>query len=321
MGDRVAVMRSGLLQQVAEPKELYERPRNLFVAEFIGSPAMNLVVADVERAGRRRLGRVRSASTAARPGGARAPPGSRGLRGPPGRPRDPARGHGGRGACVGETHPDRVISVVCDIREDMGSEVYVHFNVPAEPVTTREVVEALVVEDAEDEEARMAAERARGGGRRLRRPARADDRGARAATARARGRRRAAPLLRSRDRKPDRRHRRPLTARRLTGGAACSAGPRSSLSVGYRGRSRCRRRAPDRGLSATGRRFLRRDRRGYHVAMSVRGPVDECLDEALWRPPDVAECTNVDPPELPEPADRPRRALLCAPPTVVGLNR
>ena len=49
MGDRVAVMRSGLLQQIAVPKELYERPRNLFVAEFIGSPAMNLVMARVER--------------------------------------------------------------------------------------------------------------------------------------------------------------------------------------------------------------------------------------------------------------------------------
>ena len=46
----------------------------------------------------------------------------------------------------------------------MGSEVYVHFNVAADAVTTREVVEALVVEDAEDEEARLAAERARGGG-------------------------------------------------------------------------------------------------------------------------------------------------------------
>jgi multiple sugar transport system ATP-binding protein len=56
------------------------------------------------------------------------------------------------------------MSVVCDIREDMGSEVYVHFNVPADPVSTREVIEALVVEDAEDEEARIAAERERGGG-------------------------------------------------------------------------------------------------------------------------------------------------------------
>jgi multiple sugar transport system ATP-binding protein len=62
------------------------------------------------------------------------------------------------------TSPDRRLSVTCDIREDMGSEVYVHFNLPAEPVATPEVVEALVVEDAEDEETRMAAERARGGG-------------------------------------------------------------------------------------------------------------------------------------------------------------
>src|SRR5213075_302927 len=51
MGDRVAVMRKGVLQQVAGPQRLYERPANLFVAEFIGSPAMNLVEAEVERHG------------------------------------------------------------------------------------------------------------------------------------------------------------------------------------------------------------------------------------------------------------------------------
>src|SRR5687768_3297300 len=49
MGDRVAVMRKGELQQVAGPEELYERPRNLFVAGFIGSPAMNLLEARLER--------------------------------------------------------------------------------------------------------------------------------------------------------------------------------------------------------------------------------------------------------------------------------
>jgi multiple sugar transport system ATP-binding protein len=43
MGHRVAVMRKGILQQVAPPQELYQRPANLFVAAFIGSPAMNLV--------------------------------------------------------------------------------------------------------------------------------------------------------------------------------------------------------------------------------------------------------------------------------------
>src|SRR6201996_6285104 len=48
LGDRVAVMRSGLLQQVGTPKELYDLPDNLFVAGFIGSPAMNFLPGTVE---------------------------------------------------------------------------------------------------------------------------------------------------------------------------------------------------------------------------------------------------------------------------------
>ena len=48
LGDRVAVMRSGVLQQAASPKELYDRPVNLFVAGFIGSPAMNFMSATLE---------------------------------------------------------------------------------------------------------------------------------------------------------------------------------------------------------------------------------------------------------------------------------
>jgi multiple sugar transport system ATP-binding protein len=47
MGDRVAVLRGGSLQQVAPPQHLYEQPANLFVASFIGSPAMNLYEATV----------------------------------------------------------------------------------------------------------------------------------------------------------------------------------------------------------------------------------------------------------------------------------
>ncbi len=43
MGDRVAVLKDGVLQQVDAPRELYENPRNVFVAGFIGSPAMNLI--------------------------------------------------------------------------------------------------------------------------------------------------------------------------------------------------------------------------------------------------------------------------------------
>ena len=49
MGDRVAVMRKGELQQVADPQDLYDRPVNLFVGGFIGSPAMNMLEATLER--------------------------------------------------------------------------------------------------------------------------------------------------------------------------------------------------------------------------------------------------------------------------------
>jgi multiple sugar transport system ATP-binding protein len=163
MGDRVAVMRNGFLQQVAVPKELYDRPRNLFVAEFIGSPAMNVFLAELEHTngdawvsfGGQRLRldpeSVGSDSGLVRYDGSKVVVGIR--------PEDMEDA-----SVLHETNPDRRLSVTCDIREDMGSEVYVHFNLPAEPVATPEVVEALVVEDAEDEETRMAAERARGGG-------------------------------------------------------------------------------------------------------------------------------------------------------------
>jgi multiple sugar transport system ATP-binding protein len=48
LGDRVAVMRSGLLQQAGSPKQLYDTPDNLFVAGFIGSPAMNFLSGTLE---------------------------------------------------------------------------------------------------------------------------------------------------------------------------------------------------------------------------------------------------------------------------------
>ena len=47
LGERVAVLRDGVLQQVDTPQHLYQRPTNLFVAAFIGSPPMNLVGATV----------------------------------------------------------------------------------------------------------------------------------------------------------------------------------------------------------------------------------------------------------------------------------
>ena len=58
MGDRIAVLNFGVLQQVGTPRELYDRPNNVFVAGFIGSPAMNLSTFDVDDAGVARLGQA-----------------------------------------------------------------------------------------------------------------------------------------------------------------------------------------------------------------------------------------------------------------------
>ena len=74
LGDRVAVMRSGVLQQVGSPMELYNAPVNLFVAGFIGSPAMNFMPATV--AGRHGEAAVRRRAAAT--GDARPPEQGRG---------------------------------------------------------------------------------------------------------------------------------------------------------------------------------------------------------------------------------------------------
>ena len=71
LGQRVAVMRDGYLQQADTPQNLYRNPTNLFVAAFIGSPSMNLVEATVED-GRAVVRRLRD--PAARRGPARRGP-------------------------------------------------------------------------------------------------------------------------------------------------------------------------------------------------------------------------------------------------------
>ena len=65
MGDRVAVMRKGELQQVATPQTLYDRPVNLFVGGFIGSPAMNMLEATLERRTAAHVGRSSARSALA----------------------------------------------------------------------------------------------------------------------------------------------------------------------------------------------------------------------------------------------------------------
>jgi multiple sugar transport system ATP-binding protein len=136
MGDRVAVMRAGILQQVDSPQVLYDRPDNLFVAAFIGSPAMNLYEASVTEGARSfRLGSqdielpdaVRSARPAlASHAGQKVVVGLRPEHLP--------------AAVNGATGPTLVGDV--DLIEALGSELMVHFTVDARRVKAEGVASA-----------------------------------------------------------------------------------------------------------------------------------------------------------------------------------
>ncbi len=66
MGDRIAVLNAGVIQQLGTPQELYDTPANLFVAGFIGSPAMNFFAARLQRDGERAVMRVGEGAEARR---------------------------------------------------------------------------------------------------------------------------------------------------------------------------------------------------------------------------------------------------------------
>jgi multiple sugar transport system ATP-binding protein len=140
MGDRVAVIRKGMLQQVAPPQELYDRPLNLFVAGFIGSPAMNFLEATLDRAngnlavtlGRHQIALDEQSSTA-RPGLAE---------------------YEGKNLVVGirpehledasiapQDQPERRLRGLVELREALGSELMVHLKIEAPPAITEEVEE------------------------------------------------------------------------------------------------------------------------------------------------------------------------------------
>jgi multiple sugar transport system ATP-binding protein len=145
MGDRVAVMRRGELQQVAPPQELYDRPVNLFVGGFIGSPAMNLLEGTLERAdgglaavlGSQRI-RLDDECLTARP---------------------TLKAYEGREVVIGirpeqledaeiarEAPEDRRLRGEVELREALGSELMVHFVIDAPPALTEDVKE--LAEDA-----------------------------------------------------------------------------------------------------------------------------------------------------------------------------
>ena len=175
MGDRVAVMRKGELQQVATPQELYDHPVNLFVAGFIGSPAMNLLEAD-GRARRRRPGARARLAAAARSAPARR---ARWRTTPGGASSSGIRPEGLEDAALDE-HRDTQQSLTAqvELREALGSEIVLHLRIDAAPAQTDETRE--LARDVGNERAAGGPEPARTrrswrASTAVRRPRRADD--------------------------------------------------------------------------------------------------------------------------------------------------
>jgi len=140
MGDRVAVIRKGVLQQVDNPQTLYEHPVNLFVAGFIGSPAMNLLEASLTGSGD---------DLAVEFGGFRLPIPAEVVS-----DRSGLRAYAGRKIVLGirpedmedatlvsDAPAERRIRSRVELREALGSDVVVHFTVQAPPAMTDDVRE------------------------------------------------------------------------------------------------------------------------------------------------------------------------------------
>ncbi|HEX4902555.1 MAG TPA: sn-glycerol-3-phosphate ABC transporter ATP-binding protein UgpC [Acidimicrobiales bacterium] len=140
MGDRVAVIRKGELQQVDEPQVLYDRPVNLFVAGFIGSPAMNLFQVEVSDDGD---------GVAVDLAGTRLRVPAETLA-----EHEALRGFVGRSVVLGirpedmedatlvsDAPQDRRITITADLREALGSDVVVHFTLDSPPAVTEDVQE------------------------------------------------------------------------------------------------------------------------------------------------------------------------------------
>ncbi len=146
MGSQMAVMRKGVLQQAGPPQELYKNPDNLFVAEFIGSPAMTLFAGALEQGegggvvvaiGEQRLA-LNEQALSARPG-VRRRVGQRvtvGIR--PEHLQDPASGDPSRPRLRGR------VSLV----EPLGAQQLVHIEIEAKPVISDEVLEIASDTDA-----------------------------------------------------------------------------------------------------------------------------------------------------------------------------
>ncbi len=167
MGDRVAVIKDGHLQQVASPENLYDSPDNVFVAAFIGSPSMNLYEATVTEAGGDLSVQLGNQSLGLDGSMLDRRPALRAYLGTPVvvgiRPEDM------EDAAVAPDHPsDRRLEATIDVREALGAETLMHFVVEAPPVDSGDpdALDELGEEDQSRSTARFsAASRARPGDR------------------------------------------------------------------------------------------------------------------------------------------------------------
>jgi multiple sugar transport system ATP-binding protein len=143
LGDRVAVMRAGLIQQVDTPANLYEKPENLFVAGFIGSPSMNFLPGRLEGdAVKTPIGDV-PLSDELRRGIQSAGSGREVIVG--------MRPEHFEDAAVEDEHANRMkFRTKVDVVESMGSELYVYFDVKGEELHTAELDELAADAGMED---------------------------------------------------------------------------------------------------------------------------------------------------------------------------
>jgi multiple sugar transport system ATP-binding protein len=155
MGDRVAVLKDGYLQQVDTPQRLYDHPANVFVGAFIGSPSMNLYAGTLSLDGDGGTVGLGSQSLALAPQTLVDRPALRGYDGKTVvvgiRPEDFEDA-----ALVPEAPADRRLTSTVQLIEALGSEIMVHFDLDARPVDSGDPDAA---EDVMDEEATRAVGR------------------------------------------------------------------------------------------------------------------------------------------------------------------
>ena len=152
MGDRIAVMRKGELQQVGQPQDLYDAPLNLFVGGFIGSPAMNMLEARLARENGSLAVEIGDQHLTLGADALDARPALHSYEGKPVilgiRPE-----HIEDAALVTDTPADRRLRGTVLLTEALGSEVVVHISIDAKPALTEDVRElaADIGEELEEE--------------------------------------------------------------------------------------------------------------------------------------------------------------------------